>query len=165
MESNNHNSQENNHQVRTGSFQGVLEVEFYQHRRNTRFRLAIAFSSVALTYNALLVWFSNLVFLDGNGPSFLFNNIRSIVQCQGIRDSLGFWNPRRGFRIPGTGFPSLSVELGFWIPSAIQCDSRFLSCILDSEAQNSGFHKQNSPDSGFHKQKFPGFQKPDSPFT
>ena len=36
---------------------------------------------------------------------------------KGIQDSLGFWIPRRGFRIPGTGLQSLSVELGFWIPN------------------------------------------------
>ena len=32
------------------------------------------------------------------------------------QDSLGLWISRRGFRIPDTGFQSLSVELGFWIP-------------------------------------------------
>ena len=32
-----------------------------------------------------------------------------------MQDSLGFWNPRREFRIPGSGFHPLSVELGFWI--------------------------------------------------
>ena len=30
--------------------------------------------------------------------------------------SLEFWIPRGGFQIPGTGFQSLSVELGFQIP-------------------------------------------------
>ena len=29
---------------------------------------------------------------------------------KGIQDSLGFWIPRCGFQIPGTGFQSLSVE-------------------------------------------------------
>ena len=33
-----------------------------------------------------------------------------------FQDSLRFWIPRRGFRIPGTGFQPLSVELGFCIP-------------------------------------------------
>ena len=33
-----------------------------------------------------------------------------------IQDSLGFWIPRCGFRITGTGLQSLSVELGFLIP-------------------------------------------------
>ena len=32
------------------------------------------------------------------------------------QDSLGFWISRSGFRIPDTGFQSLSEELGFWIP-------------------------------------------------
>ena len=49
----------------------------------------------------------------------------------------------RGLRIP-------VFVSGTWILDS-KCDSGFLSCILDSEAQ----------DSGFHKQKFPGFQKPD----
>ena len=31
----------------------------------------------------------------------------------GIQDSLGFWIPRQGFRIPGTRFQPLSAELGF----------------------------------------------------
>ena len=30
---------------------------------------------------------------------------------KGIQDSLGFWIPRRGVRIPGTAFQSLPVEL------------------------------------------------------
>ena len=33
-----------------------------------------------------------------------------IAQCKGIQ---GFWISRRGFRIPGTWFQSLSEELGF----------------------------------------------------
>ena len=66
--------------------------------------------------------------------------------CKGIQDSLGFWISHRGFRIPGSWFQYLSLELGFWIPvvSGI-LDS--LSCIPDSKDQ----------DSGFHKQKFLGF--------
>ena len=40
-----------------------------------------------------------------------------IAPCNGIQeDSLGFWIPYHGFQIPGTGFQSLSVELGSWIP-------------------------------------------------
>ena len=61
--------------------------------------------------------------------------------CKGIQDSLGFWIPRHGFRIPGTGFQSLSVEPGFWIPIASGvADS--LSCIPDAKARDSGFHMQ-----------------------
>ena len=53
--------------------------------------------------------------------------------CKGIQDSLRF-------RIPVTGFQSLSVELGpgFWILQA------------------------NLPNSGFLKEKFPRFWNPDS---
>ena len=36
--------------------------------------------------------------------------------CKGIQDSLGFWIPSRWFQIPGSGFQSVSVEFGFWIP-------------------------------------------------
>ena len=58
------------------------------------------------------------------------------ASCKGIQDSLGFRIPHHGFQIPGSGFQSLSVELGFRIPiaSGIQ-DS--LSCIPDSKAQDS----------------------------
>ena len=60
-----------------------------------------------------------------------------------------FSSPFNGSRIPGTVFQSLSVEVGSRIPilSGI-LDS--LSYILDSKAQESGFHKQN----------FPGFRIP-----
>ena len=64
----------------------------------------------------------------------------AIAPCKEIQGNLGFWTPRRGFQIPGTGFQFLSVELEFWIP--ILCgipDS--LSCIPDSKAQDSGFHE------------------------
>ena len=43
----------------------------------------------------------------------------------------------------GTGFQSLSVELGFWIPGFRIPDS--LGSIPDSTAQDSGFHKQKFP--------------------
>ena len=46
---------------------------------------------------------------------FIWLYISSIAPCKGTQDSLGFWIPRREFRIPGTGFQSLSMELGFWI--------------------------------------------------
>ena len=39
-----------------------------------------------------------------------------IALCKGIEDSLGFWFRGLEFQIPGTGFQSVSVELGFWIP-------------------------------------------------
>ena len=44
--------------------------------------------------------------------------------CKGIQDSLGFLIPRRGFRIPSTGFQSLSVEFGIPIVSRIPDSTR-----------------------------------------
>ena len=41
---------------------------------------------------------------------------RKVTPCEGIQDNLGFWIPCRGCPIPGTGFRSLSGELGFRIP-------------------------------------------------
>ena len=59
-----------------------------------------------------------------------------------------------GFQIPGTEFHSLSGELGFWIPIVSEIPDS-LSCILDSEGQDFGFHKKIFPNSGFHGQNFP----------
>ena len=56
-----------------------------------------------------------------------------------------------GFRIPGTGFLYLSVELGFWVPIVSGIPDS-LSCTPDSKTQ----------DSRFHKQKFLRFRDPDS---
>ena len=46
------------------------------------------------------------------------------------------------FRIPGTGFQYLWLELGFWIPIVSGIPDS-LSCIPDYKTQDSGFHKQN----------------------
>ena len=48
-----------------------------------------------------------------------------------VRDSLGFWIPRRGFRIPGTRFLTFPVELGFRIPMVSRIPDS-LSCVPDS---------------------------------
>ena len=72
--------------------------------------------------------------------------LHSFAPSEGTQDSLGFWNPSCGFQIPGTGFQSLSVELGFCIliiSGIAIVDS--LSCIPDSKPQDSGFHNQNFP--------------------
>ena len=52
--------------------------------------------------------------------------------CKGIQNSLGFWIPRRGLRIPGTGF---------WILCQWKLDSRSQS-LVDSRILElySGFH-------------------------
>ena len=39
--------------------------------------------------------------------------------CKGIQDSLEFWIPHGGFRIPGTGFQSLPVEFGSRLQSLV----------------------------------------------
>ena len=70
----------------------------------------------------------------------------SITPCKKIQDSLGFWISRCGFRIPGTEFQFLSVELEFWIPIVSGIPDS-LSCIPDSKAQESRFHQQKFPDS------------------
>ena len=77
--------------------------------------------------------------------------MEKLVQCKGIQDTLGFWIPRRGFRIPITGSRSFSVELGFWI--------RIVSGILDSYTC---IPNSKAQDSGFHKQKFPRFWIPNA---
>ena len=56
----------------------------------------------------------------------------------------GFWIPHHGFRIPGTGFQSLSVERGLWI-WIVSGSPDFLSCVPNFKAQDSRFHKQNFP--------------------
>ena len=88
-------------------------------------------------------------FFFGNGVGEHANG-RVVTPCKGIKDSLGFWIPRPGFRIPGTGFPSLLVKFGFWIPIFSRIPDS-LSCIPNSKAQ----------DSRFHKKIFPGVRNPD----
>ena len=56
--------------------------------------------------------------------------------CKGIQDRIGFWIPCHGFCIPGNGFYSYSVELGFWIP--IVCGIPEF-CELYSGFQSQGF--------------------------
>jgi len=51
----------------------------------------------------------------------------------GIQDSIGFWIPRRGFRIPGAGFQILcqwNLDSGFQIP-IVRGIPDSLSCIPD----------------------------------
>ena len=79
-------------------------------------------------------------FQPTNLPSFLEQSyvfvsvFQCIARCKGIHHSPGFWIPYRGFRIPGAGFWSLSVELGFWLPFVIEI-SNSLSCIPDSTSK------------------------------
>ena len=67
-----------------------------------------------------------------------------ITSCKGIQDIPGFWIPCYWFQIPGSGFQSLSVELGFWIPIASGIPDS-LSGIRDSKTKDSGIPKLNFP--------------------
>ena len=106
-----------------------------------------------------------LVFLLNSRRSIqtVFRNKKSscLAPCKEMKDSLGLWFPRHGFRIPGIRFQSLLVELGFWI-SIVSGILDSLRYIPDSKAQNSTFQKQNFPDSGFYRQNLPdlGIQIP-----
>ena len=88
---------------------------------------------------------SKKLFRKTTRKSYFWNN--SFTRWKRIQDSLGFWIPHRGFQIPGTGFQSLSVELGFVVPIFAGIPDS-LSCIPDSKAQNSGFLKHNFLGSG-----------------
>ena len=77
--------------------------------------------------------------------------------CKKLQDSLGFWTPRRGFRIPGTGFQSLSVKLRFWI--------LIVSGIPDSTFQYFGFHKQNFPECRITRAKISRIPEPAFPYV
>ena len=74
---------------------------------------------------------------------------------KGIQDSLGFWIPRRVFRILGTGFQYLSVKLGFWI-LIVRAIPDSLSGIPDSQPRIPDSTFKFFPDSGFHKRKNEG---------
>ena len=85
--------------------------------------------------------------------SFFSSFIVKVLQYQTLLTLRG---PERQCRLD-----SLTGELGFQIP-VVSGTSDSLSCILDSSAQDSGFHNSNFPDYGFYKQTFPRFQSPDS---
>ena len=95
-----------------------------------RFCLSTAFSSVTLTYIALVVWLSNLMFLDGNGSSFLFNKIdhprvresKTVLDSRIHATDSGFevldssvcqWNLDSGFQVR---FRILELYSGFGSP-------------------------------------------------
>ena len=79
-----------------------------------------------------------------------------------IQNGPAIWTPSCGFRFPGTGLQSLSMELGLWILIVSEFPDA-LSCIPDSKAQDSVFHEHNfsGRQISIHKQKFPGIQNPD----
>ena len=75
----------------------------------------------------------------------------TLAPCKGFQDSLGFWIQCRGFRIPGTGFQSSSVELGILIP-----------IILGFQIPWAVFRIPKPRIPPFHKHEFPAFRNSDS---
>ena len=119
-------------------FSYSLRISKIYERKTVGRAISIVFMRLSVTNSSLPVWRHILT-----GESFRWL-VQNFAPYKGIQDSLGFWIPRRGFRILGTRFPSFSVELGFWIPIVRRIPDS-LSCILDSKAQDFGFHKQNFP--------------------
>ena len=79
-------------------------------------------------------------------------NMTGIAPCKGIQDSLGFWVPRSGFRIPEWHWilDYLPVELRFRIPIVSGIPDS-LGCIPGCPTQISGLPdstSKNFPDSG-----------------
>ena len=82
-------------------------------------------------------------FLESSKVTIVLRLLVDVAPCNGIQDNLGFWIPRRGFRIPDSRYwivDSLSVELGFRI-QIVSGIPDSLSCILDFKAQDSRFQK------------------------
>ena len=90
-----------------------------------------------LTENAS--WLPWLLALDLANTSAQFC-LLCLAPCEGIQDSLGLWISRRGFRIPWNWI----LEFGFRTPF-ISVILVSLSCIPESKAHYSGFHKQKFP--------------------
>ena len=79
----------------------------------------------------------------------LWVKVLTIPSCNGIQDSLGFWIPRRGFQIPGTGF---------WILCQWNLDSGFQSFV------RSGFFEMHGFQSPGFRIPLCGFQIPGTGF-
>ena len=95
--------------------------------------------------NAFSLQFSFLLF----APCYPVRAKRACFPRNGIKDSLEFWIPLRGFRIPDSRYwiPVFILPVrGTWILEPVVSgipDS--LSCIPDSKAQDYEFYKQNFP--------------------
>ena len=124
-------------QKRTPFSYSLRISKIYEHKTVGR-TISIVFMCLSVIDSSLPVW-RHILTRESFGWF-----VQNFAKYKGIQDSLGFWIPRRGFRIPGAGFQSFSVELGFWIP-IVRGIPDSLSCILDSKAQEFGFHKQNFP--------------------
>ena len=122
---------------------------------HTIYRLFTALLKPIILYHVILV--KTHIFPSYTRPSrsVLARLHMLFALCTGIQDRLGFWIPRGAFQIPGTGFQSLFLELGFQslvvfrIPWAI---FRIPWVV---------FRIPKPRWCGFHKQKFPAFRNPD----
>ena len=76
-----------------------------------------------------------VVDIGGNLSDVIAFSSPRVRECK--TDSLGFWTPRRGLRIPGTGFQPLSVELTYIPkPRIPYSKSNFFFLISDSTCRN-----------------------------
>ena len=56
--------------------------------------------------------------------------IHSISQCKGIQDSLGFWIPQCGFRIPLYWFPDSLIQIACVTGRIPQCSLTWIDCKI-----------------------------------
>ena len=56
--------------------------------------------------------------------------IHSISQCKGIQDSLGFWIPHCGFRIPLYWFPDSLIQIACVTGRIPQCSLTWIDCKI-----------------------------------
>ena len=61
-------------------------------------------TTTAAIHSIFFLSFFLFSFSSGGGE----HNKGRVTPCNGIQDSLGFWIPRPKFRIPGTGFQTVS---------------------------------------------------------
>ena len=69
--------------------------------------------------------------------------VQRLAPCKWIQDGVGFWIPRRRFRLTGTWVQSFVS--GNWILDSNYEIPDSLSCIPDSKVQDSALHKENFP--------------------
>ena len=105
---------------------------------NKRFRIDLNFNSTISQEKVSPMKRELLALETSKRTCFVFLEIKACLQPaprKGIQDNLGFWITHRGFRIPSTG---LRTPIVSGIPDS-------MSCIPNSKAQVSGFHKQKFP--------------------
>ena len=140
----------------------------HQIREKTHIKIILITSSyiciqVFCLSCSLSVCLSLLAVFPPNFLNFIYNvhKYMRITPCKRIQDSLGFWIPRLGFRIPGTGFWNLCQWnldsgfqwlVGFRIPWTVFWIRK--PRIADSTGKNSldyGFHDKHFPWSAYQR--------------